>query len=117
MPPSSRVCRGGDLFRSRTVSPSRTFLFSSCSCVGCQQRRNARSLRPYFSSGSASSIFSPQQCFGRSWLTFSHQSKANDFLDLSLWADRLAESLVVLSRVRWRESSAPACFSSSQRSC
>jgi len=48
----------------------------------------------------AASIFSPQQCFGRSWLTFSHQSKANDFLDLLPSADRSAESLVVLSRVR-----------------
>src|SRR5213078_5302085 len=93
MPPSSRVCRGGDLFRSRTVSPSRTFLISSCSCVGCQQRRNARFLRPYFSSGSASSIFSPQQCFGRSWLTFSNQSKPNGFSDLLLSADQLAELL------------------------
>src|SRR2546427_6700446 len=64
MPLSSRACRGGGLSRSRTVSPSRTFLFSSSSCAGCQPHRNARSLRPYFSSGSASLIFSPQQCFG-----------------------------------------------------
>src|SRR6266566_5656977 len=103
MPPSSRVCRGGGLFRSRTVSPSRTFLCSSSSCAGCQPHRNARSLRPYFSSGSASLIFSPQQCFGRLWLTFSHQSKPNGFSDLLLSADQLAELLVVWSRVRWRE--------------
>src|SRR5207245_64523 len=59
MPLSSRACRGGGLSRSRTVSPSRTFFFSSSSCVGCQPRRRARSLRPYFSSGYASLIFSP----------------------------------------------------------
>src|SRR6267378_6095958 len=104
MPLSSRACRGGDLFRSPTVSPSRTFLCSSSSCAGCQPHRNARSLRPYFSSGSAFLIFSPQQCFGRSWLTFSHQSKPNDFSDLLLSADQLAELLVVWSRVRWPES-------------
>src|SRR5213078_3071881 len=104
MPPSSRVCRGGVLFRSRTVSPSRTFLCSSSSCAGCQPHRNARFLRPYFSSGSASLIFSPQQCFGRSWLTFSNQSKPNGFSDLLLLADQLAELLVVCSRVRWPES-------------
>src|SRR6478672_12841507 len=117
MPLSLRACRGGGLSRSPTVSPSRTFFFSSSSCAGCQPHRNARSLRPYFSSGSASSIFSPQQCFGRSWLTFSHQSKPNDFSDLLLWADRLAESLVVWSLVRWLESSAPDSSFSSQRSC
>src|SRR5205823_9841732 len=104
MPLSSRACRGGGLFRSPTVSPSRIFLFSFSSCVGCQPRRNARFLRPYFSSGSASSIFSPQQCFGRSWLTFSNQSKPNGFSDLLLSADQLAELLVVWSRVRWPES-------------
>src|SRR5437667_12774162 len=103
MPPSSRVCRGGGLFRSRTVSPSRTFFFSSSSCVGCQPHRNARSLRPYFSSGSASLIFSPQQCFGRSWLTFSNQSKPNGFSDLLLSADQLAGLLVARSQVRWPE--------------
>src|SRR5436305_15222181 len=117
MPSSSRVCPVGSLSQSRIVSPSRTFFFFFSSCVGCQPDRNARFLRPYFLSGSVSSIFSPRQCFGRSWLTFSHQSKANGFSDLSLWADRLAELLVVLSRVRWRESSAPACLSSSQRPC
>src|SRR5206468_9334248 len=62
-------------------------------------------------------IFSPQQCFGRSWLTFSHQIKANGFLDLLPSAARLAGLLVVLSQVRLPESSALACFSSSQRSC
>ncbi len=76
-----------------------------------------RSLRPYFSSGSASSIFSPQQCFGRSWPTFSHQNKPNGFSDLLLSADRLAESSVVWSRVRSPESSAPDSSFSSQRSC
>src|SRR4029077_2243644 len=116
MPPSSRACRGGGLFRSRIVSPSRTFLFSSSSCVGCQRRRNARSLRRYFSSGSASSTFSPQRCFGRSWLTFSHQSKANDFLDLLPSVAPLEGLLVALSRVRSPESSAPACFCLLQRS-
>src|ERR1700746_949915 len=117
MPPSWRVCRGGVSFQSPTVSPLRTFLFSSFSCVGCQRRRNARSLRRYFSSGSASSTFSPQRCFGRSWLMFSHQSKANDFLYLLPSVPRLEGLLVALSRVRSPESSAPACFCLLQRSC
>src|SRR6266516_4033008 len=114
---SSRVCPGGSLFPSRTVSPSRIFLFSSSSCVGCQPRRNARFLRPYFSSGSASSIFSPRQCSGRSWLTFSHQSKPNGFSDLLLSADQLAELLVVWSRVRSPVNLAPDYSCSLQRSC
>src|SRR5947208_15917855 len=100
MPLSSRACRGGGLSRSPTVSPSRTFFFSSSSCAGCQPHRDARSLRPYFSSGSAFSIFSPRQCFGRSWLTFSHQSKRNCFSDLLLSEDQLAELLVVWLHVR-----------------
>src|SRR6266403_5960772 len=116
MPLSSRACRGGGLSRSPTVSPSRTFFFSSFSCAGCQPHRNARSLRPYFSSGSASSIFSPQQCFGPSWLTFSHQSKPNGFSDLLLSADQLAELLVVWSQVRWPASGAPDSSCSLQRS-
>src|SRR5712691_9989821 len=117
MPPLSRACRGGGLFRSRIVSPSRIFFFSSSSYARCQPRRNARSLRPYFSSGSASSIFSPQQCFGRSWLTFSHQSKPNVFSDLLLSADQSAELLVVWSRVRLPVSLAPDYSCSLQRSC
>src|SRR6266498_2189825 len=117
MPPSSRVCRGGTLFRSRIVSLSRTSSYSSSSCAGCQPHRNARSLRPYFSSGSASLIFSPQQCFGRSWLTLSHQSKPSGFSDLLLSADQLAELLAVWSRVRSPESLAPDSSCSLQRSC
>src|SRR6266446_6392041 len=117
MPLSSRACRGGGLSRSPTVSPSRTFFFSSSSCAGCQPHRNARSLRPYFLSGSAFSIFSPRQCFGRSWLTFSHQIKPNGFSDLLLSADQLAELLVVWLQVRWPESLAPDSSFSSQRSC
>src|SRR5213596_1803833 len=117
MPLSSRACRGGGLSRSPTVSPSRTFFFSSSSCAGCQPHRNARSLRPYFSSGSVSLIFSPQQCFGRSWLTFSHQSKPNGFSDLLLSADQLAELLVVWSRVRSPVNLAPDYSCSLQRSC
>src|SRR6266576_4274394 len=103
MPLSSRACRGGGLSRSPTVSPSRTSSFSSSSCAGCKPHRNARSLRPYFSSGSVSLIFSPQQCFGRSWLTFSHQSKPNGFSDLLLSADQLAELLAVWLQVRLPE--------------
>src|SRR5882724_7726446 len=104
MPLSSRACRGGGLSQSRTVSPSRIFFFSFSSCAGCQPHRDARSLRPYFSSGSASSIFSPQQCFGRSWLTFSNQSNPNGFSDLLRSADQLADLLVVWSQVPSPES-------------
>src|SRR6476660_6185335 len=117
MPLSLRACRGGGLSRSPTVSPARTFFFSSSSCAGCQPHRNARSLRPYFSSGSASLIFSPQRCFGRSWLTFSHQNKPNVFSDLLLSADQLEELLVVWSRVRLPVSLAPDSSCSLQRSC
>src|SRR5258708_9531096 len=117
MPLSSCAWRGGGLSRSPTVSPLRTFFFSSSSCAGCHPRRNARFLRPYFSSGSASLIFSPRQCFGRSWLTFSHQSKPNGFSDLLLSADQLAELLAVWSRVRSPVSLAPHAACSLQRSC
>src|SRR6266576_124289 len=100
MPLSSRACRGGGLSRSPTVSPSLTFFFSSSSCAAFQPHRNALSCRPYFSFGSASSIFSPQQCFGHSWLPFSHPNKSNGFSDLLLSADQLGELLVAWSQVR-----------------
>jgi hypothetical protein len=53
-----------------------------------------------FHLGQRLSIFSPQQCFGRSWLTFSAPDQGKRLLDLLLSADRLAELSVVWSRVR-----------------
>src|SRR5207302_1673009 len=87
---SSRVCPGGSLFPSRTVSPSRIFLFSSSSCVGCQPRRNARFLRPYFSSVSDAGVsqkrptkIEEQPIGGKFWEGATHIARSPYLLGLA----------------------------------